>query len=49
MNSSEKATGPSKPDEFLALYRQGDRVLEWGKVYLRPDEWDEKYFPHVLK
>jgi hypothetical protein len=30
-------------------YREGDRVLEWGKVYLRADEWDEKYFPHVLK
>jgi hypothetical protein len=30
-------------------YREGDRVLEWGKVYLRTDEWDEKYFPHVLK
>ena len=30
-------------------YREGDRVLEWGKVYLRLDEWDEKYFPHVLK
>jgi hypothetical protein len=30
-------------------YHEGDRVLEWGKVYLRTDEWDEKYFPHVLK
>jgi hypothetical protein len=30
-------------------YREGDRVLEYGKVYLRLDEWDEKYFPHVLK
>jgi hypothetical protein len=24
-------------------------MLEWGKVYLRTDEWDQKYFPHVLK
>jgi hypothetical protein len=30
-------------------YSEGDRVLEWGKVYFRIDEWDEKYFPHVLK
>jgi hypothetical protein len=30
-------------------YREGDQVLEWGKVYLRTDEWDEQYFPHVLK
>ncbi|MBR1219352.1 hypothetical protein JQ557_15220 [Bradyrhizobium sp. U87765 SZCCT0131] len=30
-------------------YRENDRVIEWGKVYLRTDEWDEKYFPHVLK
>jgi hypothetical protein len=29
-------------------YREGDRVLEWGKVYFRTDEWDEKYFPHVV-
>lgn len=29
-------------------YREGDRVIEWGKVMLRPDEWDARYFPHVL-
>lgn len=29
-------------------YREGDRLLEWGKVLFRPDAWDAKYFPHVL-
>lgn len=29
-------------------YHEGDRVLETGKVLLRPDEWDREYFPHVL-
>lgn len=29
-------------------YREGDQIIEWGKVMLRPDEWDEKYYPHVL-
>lgn len=30
-------------------YREGDQVLEWGKVLFRPDEWDRKYFPHVFE
>ena len=29
-------------------YRSDDKVIEWGKIYLRPDDWDEKYFPHVM-
>jgi hypothetical protein len=29
-------------------YREGDEVFEWGKVLFRPDEWDARYFPHVL-
>lgn len=29
-------------------YRAGDEVIEWGKVLFRPDEWDQRYFPHVL-
>jgi hypothetical protein len=44
--------GPAPVGELeiaAKAYRDGDRVLEWGKVYLRTDEWDEKYFPHVLK
>ncbi len=43
------------PEEFegevpvqLSAYREGDRIIEWGKVMLRPDEWDDRYFPHVL-
>jgi hypothetical protein len=30
-------------------YREGDQLLEWGKVLFRPDEWDRQYFPHVLE
>jgi hypothetical protein len=29
-------------------YRDGDEVIEWGKVSFRPDAWDAEYFPHVL-
>jgi len=29
-------------------YDKGDEVIEWGKVLFRPDDWDRKYFPHVL-
>jgi hypothetical protein len=29
-------------------YGEGDQIIEWGKVMLRPDEWDARYFPHVL-
>lgn len=29
-------------------YGAGDEVFEWGKVLFRPDEWDQKHFPHVL-
>ena len=44
------------PEEFdgevpvqTRAYREGDKVLEWGKVMFRPDEWDAQYFPHVLE
>jgi len=30
-------------------YVTGDEVIEYGKVLFRLDEWDEKYFPHVLE
>jgi hypothetical protein len=30
-------------------YREGDRVVDWGKVLFRPDHWDRQYFPHVLQ
>jgi hypothetical protein len=29
-------------------YRLDDKVLEYGKVYLRPDARDKEHFPHVL-
>ncbi len=29
-------------------YRKDDRVLSWGKIMFRPDDWDRKYFPHVV-
>ena len=29
-------------------YSEGDEAIEWGKVLFRPDEWDEKHFPHVM-
>jgi hypothetical protein len=29
-------------------YCDGDEIFEWGKVMLRPDEWDAQHFPHVL-
>ena len=29
-------------------YQNGDKLIEWGKVLFRPDEWDRKYFLHVL-
>lgn len=29
-------------------YRTTDRVLSWGKVLFRPDDWDREHFPHVM-
>ena len=29
-------------------YRSDDKVLEFGKVLFRTDDWDQIYFPHVL-
>lgn len=44
--------GPEELDGEVPVrnraYRDGDRIIEWGKVMLRPDEWDAQYFPHVL-
>ena len=30
-------------------YRDEDQLIQWGKVSFRPDEWDARYFPHVLE
>jgi len=32
-----------------APYHPGNRVLENGKVLFRPDDWDEQFFPHVMR
>ncbi len=32
----------------VRAYSNGDRVIEYGKVLLRPDDWDAEHFPHVL-
>ncbi len=29
-------------------YRSTDSVVSYGKVFLRPDDWDREHFPHVL-
>ncbi len=38
---------PELPARNLS-YREGDEVIEWGKVLFRPDEWDEEHFPNVM-
>ena len=30
-------------------YRPTDTVLHAGKVLFRTDEWDRRYFPHVIE
>jgi hypothetical protein len=43
--------GPADTSEVVVSscpYRPDDRVLEHGKIYLRPDAWDKEHFPHVL-
>jgi hypothetical protein len=29
-------------------YRDGDEIIEWGKVLFRPDAWDARHYPHVI-
>jgi hypothetical protein len=29
-------------------YRSDDKLLEYGKVLLRPDTWDAEHYPHVV-
>lgn len=29
-------------------YRATDEVIGYGKVMLRPDEWDRRFYPHVI-
>lgn len=29
-------------------YRTDDKLIEFGKVLFRTDEWDKQHYPHVL-
>jgi hypothetical protein len=29
-------------------YRADDKIIEYGKVLFRMDEWDRQYYPHVF-
>jgi hypothetical protein len=29
-------------------YHEDDQVIQWAKFLFRPDEWDTRYFPHVM-
>ena len=44
--------GPADLDAEVPVqrrpYRDGDKIIELGKVLFRPDAWDAQYFPHVL-
>jgi hypothetical protein len=33
---------------LAAAYNDDDQVLRHGKVLLRPDDWDWRYYPHVM-
>ena len=39
--------GGEVPVQTIA-YNEGDQVLGWAKVMFRTDDWDARYFPHVL-
>jgi hypothetical protein len=42
------------PDDFSDLqmsstpYTAAQTAVQYGKIYLRKDEWDAQYFPHVM-
>jgi len=44
--------GPDKITSDIQVstrpYRPDDKILEYGKVLFRPDEWDKQYYPHVF-
>lgn len=39
---------PSDVEVSTRPYRSDDKLLEYGKVLFRLDEWDARHFPHVL-
>jgi len=30
-------------------YHEGDKIFTAAKIMLRMDEWDKKFFPHVME
>lgn len=40
---------PSDVEVSTRRYRPNDRLLEYGKVLFRLDEWDAQHFRHVLE
>jgi hypothetical protein len=39
---------PSDVEVSTRPYRPDDKLLAYGKVLFRLDEWDAQHFPHVL-
>jgi hypothetical protein len=39
---------PSDVELSMRAYRPTDSVIGYAKVLFRPDEWDRRYFPHVM-
>lgn len=42
------ADNESQLDVSTRPYHSQDRVLEFGKVLFRTDDWDKKHYPHVM-
>jgi hypothetical protein len=45
---ASKAGCGAELDIGMVAYGQSDRVIPTAKVMLRLDEWDHKYYPHVM-
>jgi hypothetical protein len=39
---------PSEVELSTRPYHSTDTVIDYGKVLFRADEWDARYFPHVV-
>lgn len=42
------AAGPFDLELSDVPYRQDDKCLDFGTILLRPEDWDEEFYPHVL-
>ena len=40
--------GLAKVEVSFVSYNASDKVLGFGKILFRTDEWDKQHFPHVL-